>query len=502
ILRAERLRRTSENSFTLENASYSTCEFEDPHYRFDCTEIVVTDHEDHTTFTAYNNIPRIGEIPIGYLPILGGRDDFDARPLLSAAIGSSSRFGTETELLWGDDLVFNNEKWGQWRANSDHRSDRGHGLGAEIEYKTDDYEGTLGGYYQRDRKNEDDYNESPIDRHDRGQLKWEHRHRLGDGWRLDLTTWDFSDRDYQPEFRREDFLNERDPETYADLTWTGGTDQFRLSADMRTDAFRTDTEKLPSMSLSRIGAPMSTGSTLAGLLDDLTYSAEVSAGAFEREFDEDLGITSSRVLRQDATLRLEGVKGLGPFRLTPFALGGTTQHQGSGLPGEEDLSRGDLSVGVKASIEGRKDWADVDNETFDLDGLRHVVTVEASWIHRMTVSEPNTAYVPVDDLDDLQKLQAVSVRMRNRLQTKRGGLRVDWVDLEARGLWFPERLDPNAFAHGAREEGIAGSRYIDLPGERKYRAMPMRGAFGPYEADLRIRARENLFLLGEAEYDP
>jgi hypothetical protein len=83
----------------------------------------------------------------------------------------------------------------------------------------------------------------------------------------------------------------------------------------------------------------------------------------------------------------------------------------------------------------------------------------------------------------------------------RGGRRVDWIDLEIRGLWFPDGLPARASPLLFREEGIEEGRFADFVGEEKYRASAPPGERGPAEADLRVRLRENLYLLGEAEVD-
>jgi hypothetical protein len=79
---------------------------------------------------------------------------------------------------------------------------------------------------------------------------------------------------------------------------------------------------------------------------------------------------------------------------------------------------------------------------------------------------------------------------------------VDWVDLELRALWFPDGLEARKSPLLFREEGLDGSRGADFTGEAKYRAHAPSGDAGPWEGDLRVRLRENLYLLGEAEYEP
>ena len=502
VVRAERMRRVTEDTLLLEDVEYSTCDFAEPHYSFRCTTFEITEHEDYRTFTAWGNVLRAEGVPLFYLPVLAGRSDLSARPLRTASLTRSSRFGTTLELLWADDVNLRSGRWGEWRVRTDGRSRRGGGVGPEVEYDHGDYEGELRTYYQRDRATLDRFDDSPVPRDDRGRVRWEHRQRLAKDLRLDFSLWDFSDRNFQGEYLKDEALTERDPESYAYLRWRRGTDEASLSAKYRMDAFRTETTELPDASFRRIGAPAPRALVPEWLLDGLTWSLDARAGAYERRHDEATGIRTGEFLREDAAARVEGVRRAGPLSLAPFATAGVTVRQGTGDPGGGgDGTRGDLAAGLRATIEARRDFEEVRSGAFDLHGLRHVPSLELLWFDRMEVTEPPAGARAADRIDALDEVQVGAVRLRNRLQTLRGGTRVDWIDLEVRGLWFPGGLDPQASPLRFREEGLEEARYSDFPGEEKYRSAPPRGSRGPAEADLRVRLLENLYVIGEAEYD-
>ncbi len=502
-VRADRMRQVSERTFLLEDAAYTTCDFEDPHYRFRCTEFELSEFDDHTTFIAWNNVIDYAGVPFLFLPVLGGRSDLSARPLRSVNYTRSSRFGHEVELTWGDDIFSEGERWGEWRLRTDWRSRRGGAAGPELDYRTSDYEGSFAAYYARDKASTDQFDGSPVPRRDRGRVRWEHRQRLSDAWRLDLSLWDFSDRNFQREYLKREALRERDPENYVVLRFAEGTDLFSVTAARRLDRFTTHTETMPEVAARRIGAPVLRGRFPLGLLDDLTYTTDASGGVYERAYDEALGVSSRDQWRGDAVGRLEGVKGLGPVRISPFFTAGTTYHEGGDYPdGAEHRRRGDLALGVRAAVEARRDWGDVRSDLFDLRGMTHRVGLEALWYRRFAVSRSPAQYVPLDATETLDEIRATEVRLRQRWQTERGSERVDWIDLELRGLYFSGSRPTGASPLRFREEGLEGPRFADLVGEEKFRARPLRGPWGPYEGDLRVRLRENLFFLAEGEYDP
>jgi hypothetical protein len=503
IVRAEKMRRLSEDTLLLSHARYSTCDFADPHYSFRCTSFEITDHEDHQGFAAYNNVLDVQGVPVLYLPVLWGRSDMSARPLRSATYASSSRFGQEIDLLWAGDIFADRGLWGQWRLRTDWRSSRGPGVGPEVEYDYAGYHGDFRAYWQKDRARTDDFNDAPVPRDERGRVRWEHRQRLAEDWRLDLSLWDFSDRNFQREYFRDEFFQDKDPETYGVLRYRDGSDFATLSAKIRTDDFRTETTEVPELALRRIAAPAPSALVPDWLLDGLLYSADVRAGAYERQYDEALGIRGDRITREDAVSRLEGVKWAGPFSLAPFATAGATVTQGIESPGRgADDTRGDLAAGIRAEVEARRDFEGVESGLLDLHGLRHTVGIEALWYDRYAVTRDPAGPWATDRIDTLEEVRVGSLRFRNRLQTRRGGQRVDWIDLELRGLWFPDGLDPQAPLLRYKEEGLEEERFRDFVGEEKYRGLAPAGKWGPAEGDLRVRLRENLYLLGEGEYDP
>ncbi len=502
VVRAETMRRTALDTLELRDVEYTTCDFEDPHFSFRATSFEITEEGDEQGFAAWSNVLRVEGVPVFWIPYLSGSSTLSARPLRNATLRKSSRFGTEALLLWGDDILLDRGRWGEWRVHTDWRSARGFGVGPEVQYDYGRYEGELITQYQRDRAHEDQFDDSPVPREDRGRVRWEHRHRFSPELRMDVSLFDFSDRNFQREYLKKEALEDRDPETYAYLRWRRGGDMATVAVQRRLDDFRTETMALPDAALRRVGAPIPASLAPRWLLDSATWSVDGRAGAYERQFDEATGLAGDGVTRQDAVARVEGTRWAGPVSLSPFATAGGTAWQGIDRSGGADGSevRGDLAAGLRAEIEARRDFDGVASDLFDLRGLRHVAALEGLWFDRATVTEDPAGSRAVDRIDVLDEARVGSVRLRNRLQTMRGGRRVDWVDLEVRGLWFPDGLGPQTSPLGFKEEGLEEARHSDFVGEEKYRAAAPPGDAGPVEADLRVRLRENLYLIGGGEY--
>jgi hypothetical protein len=506
LVRAERMRRVATDTLLLQPAVYTTCDFAEPHYCFKATSFEITDQEDYRTFTAYGSVLHVEGVPVFYLPYISGSSELSSGLLRNATLRKSSRFGVEEHVLLGDDILTESGRWGEWRLNTDYKARRGPGIGPEVKYDTGDkssgYEGELKTYYQRDDARRDLFDDSPVPKADRGRVQWEHRQRLGEGLRLDLSVADFSDRNFQREYLKDEALNDRDPESYASLQWRRGTDEASVSMKYRVNDFRTETTELPDATFRRISEPVPAALVPSWLLDGATFSVDARGGAYERRYDEKTGIHGEGEIREDAVARLEGLRWVGPVSVAPFTTAGTTVWQGLDRPGgNTDRTRGDLATGLRMEIEARRDFEDVRNSTLDLHGLRHVASLEALAYDRWAVTRDPMGPQAVDRIDTLQEVQVGELRFRNRLQTIRGGERVDWLDLELRGFWFPNGLDPRKSPLRFKEEGLEEDRFSDFVGEEKYRASAPPGQRGPVEADFRARLRENLYFIGEGEYD-
>ena len=144
---------------------------------------------------------------------------------------------------------------------------------------------------------------------------------------------------------------------------------------------------------------------------------------------------------------------------------------------------------------------DVRNRTFDLKGLRHVASVDAQYFDRFEVSQDANTFQRNDQIDELAEQNIGSVRIRNRLQTKRDGEIVDWIDWESRFLYYFEDSGPSGFrAFGLREDFAQPLQNLDFPGEDKYRSTPRRG-LSMVQQRVRFALLSNLWLVGEGDYD-
>ena len=555
-VRAEVIRGITREKFRAENPSFTTCTYEKPHYRFTTDWIEVDFRQDYGAFeTAWWPTLRADTLvaedqPLLVLPKLGGTT-LSAGPLRKVGFSGSSRFGTTAELTWGGTFKrADGSRWGDWQVETDWRSHRGPGVGLSVEHESQPArpggrpnELELDAYWQRDTASEDDFSERAFDGRvngdtddDRGRAHLWYRHFLeeesavrlfGQGWRIDTSVAWWSDRGYLPEYEERLAYEEDQQSTHVHARNAWGNHGLSILSSYRIpataaplvrspfgflmDDYAPQTDYLPSVTWHLINEPI-IGFERTGLFP-VNLSVQANAANVRRSFDErgadflenTLDYEGDSVRRGDIEARVTTPFSLGPIRVNPF-FGATNQAQseqnglafaGTGEDEAEDRHSG--FAGIRVDIEAHRAWA-CRNDMLDLDGLRHVVSLDGQWLDRFKVSEDPYTFQHNDLIDELVEQNVGSIRLRNRIQTRRGGEVVDLLDYEARFLHYFEKSDATPMFLGVREDYPQPLQLLDFPGEEKYRAMTRDGsAFHQHRA--RLQVLRNLWLVGEADYD-
>jgi hypothetical protein len=551
-VRADIVRGTARNQYQAENAVFTTCLYDHPHYSFSTAVLELDFTEEYVQFmtgwgpTLSADTILSDETPVLVLPILGGRT-FKLRPIQDFKIGNSDRFGTATEVLWGGDLEDDDgNKWAEWRLHTDYRSSRGLGTGVDFEMQGEGEKGRrdeleIRAYYQRDTAREDDFSERAFDGDengstspDRGRLKAFFREHGGagsllpEGWRLDAGVSLYSDRGYLPEYYKQETMTEQQQETYASLTKLWGNEGLSALASMRPqdeavsltqqtrDLFITDyatqTEYLPSLTYHVVNETLLPESATG--FAPLGVSVQAGIANVKRDWDDEtadaleriVGWRAQHVTRGDLETRFHMPFSLGPVNFSPALSGsymavddanGFANNNVFGKDvGSEDRYSGAFSL--RAGTEVRRNF-DLDLPSLSLRGLRHVISLDGQYFDRFETSERPDTFQVNDMIDELNEVRTASVRIRNRLQTKRDGKVVDWLDYELRYLNFLDDFDATRSTLGYREDLAQPLQRLDFAGEDKYAGRKSGSAYHQHRA--RLALLPNVWLAGEGDYD-
>ena len=141
-----------------------------------------------------------------------------------------------------------------------------------------------------------------------------------------------------------------------------------------------------------------------------------------------------------------------------------------------DTTRTVVNAGVEASFKFSREWDGVQTREFGLDGLRHVIQpfTNFSWVSENGPSpesilqfdrfEPSTQLRPIDfpqftSIDSIDHWTVWRVGVRNRLQTRRDDLTVNWLDLET---YFDVNFD-NPYDRTSYSNFFNKLRFTPLP---------------------------------------
>ncbi len=551
-VRADIVRGIARDRYSAENATFTTCAYENPHYSFDTGTLELDFTQQYVGFeTGWWPGLRVDTVlgddtPVLVLPKLGGRT-FETRPLQNLSVGNSGRFGTTVEVLWGGELKDDaGSKWADWRLNTDYRRDRGAGVGLDLDIAGEGEKGRrdelhIRSYYQRDTKRRDKYSDAAFDgiedgssNPDRGRFRaWFRKHGsatslLPEGWRLDGELATYSDRGFLGEYEREETLTAKQQETFLQLRriWSDqgvsilastrvndeAVSLVRRPSDLFLTDYATQTEYLPSVTYHLVDRPLLSKETTG--FAPLGLSVQASLANVRRNWDErtekrlsnSIGWRGERVTRGDVETRLTLPFSLGPVHVSP-AVGGSYMgaDESNGYrpsrPGEDRDDFEDRRAGfwgVRIGTEVHRNF-DIENSLFSLRGLRHVASFDAQYFDRFSVSEDPGTFQTNDLIDELDEVRMASFRMRNRLQTHRGGEVVDWLDYEVRFLQLLDDFDASRSVLGYREDFAQPLQRLDFAGQDKYAGRESGAAYNQHRAKMQILP--NVWLAAEGDYD-
>ncbi|MBN2562414.1 MAG: LPS-assembly protein LptD [Phycisphaerae bacterium] len=463
-VRAEEVRQLSSAEYEARDAQITTSEFYTPHVAIGADKVYLKDRTPRNergeiigvqagTYEAYHTTLNLEGVPIAYWPFSRGDFSRDRMAFRSAKVGYNSDFGGSFETRWYLFNLLGLQQPDGYDATlkMDYFTDRGPGVGVDVDYEREDYFGLLRTYYIHDT-GEDDLGGGrggEPDTNDRGRALWRHRQYLPKDWELSLEAAYISDDNFLESYERNEWENAKDQETAIYLVKRQDNWQFSTLANWRINEFLTQTEHLPDVMFSLIGEPIG---------DIATLYHESRAGVVRRRPDDriflhghtradNLGETGS-VIRGDARDELQfPLPDLGPLKLTPYVTGRATGWDDSPASYRSGTVRSRSQSGGRGrffgayGIQGNTIFTKVDDsiesQLLDLHRMRHVMKAEVNAWNAHSNSAPERL-TPFDSgVEDIDDFGGVVMGLRQRFQTQRGGpgrwRTVDWItfDIEA-----------------------------------------------------------------------
>ncbi|MCG3138250.1 MAG: LPS-assembly protein LptD [Phycisphaerae bacterium] len=482
-VRAAEARQLSRTEFSAKKAKITTSEFYTPHFHIGAeqlyifTETAPSDVEGVSgsragAFSIAHATYNVEGWPIAYWPWSSGNFNEGESSFKGLRANYDGDFGASVETSWDAFGFFGLQKPEGFKDATlflDFYSERGIGVGENLEYEFDKSYGLFRGYFINDWGDEDSvgpFRDNTIYHPNRGRATWRHRQFLPDDWELTLEGSYISDENFLEEYFEQEFDEDKDQETYFKLKKQRDNWALQLVTQARLMDWLTQTDRLPEASFRLIAEPLGPLDFYsANRLGALRYQPDERRLFIEERNGINNDVKSGVVFRGDTRQEVTLPFLLGPLKLVPFTSGRAGWWDDAPYDNGHDRLMG--SGGVRGSMYLQRVYEEVQSQLLDLNGLRHLIKLDMiSWLAgSMRDSRDLFPFDP--GVEQVDGFSGVSFGLRQRWQTKRGPADnprvVDWLtlDLEA-GFFNNPQVDEftNGYASPTRPEESITSNYV------------------------------------------
>ncbi|HOY09255.1 MAG TPA: LPS assembly protein LptD [Candidatus Omnitrophota bacterium] len=410
----EKVSRIAENHLVLDRGFITTCDLDDPHFRFVARKIDIYPGD---KAVARNVRLQIGQVPIFYLPkytqdLTGRKPAFLVTP------------GYDKD--WGPFLL------GRWRyelspkvkgtVHVDYRQKKDVAWGVDTDYKTDRYgHGLIRTYYMNERDVKADYffdeRTEPTVERERYKVEWRHKWNVDQDTSAVLQYYRLSDAAFLKDYFQRENEAENNPSTYFLLSRNFPTGTLSFRTDARVNRFTSIVERLPEISYALPNREL--GNTGFYFKDTSTYSNLSLKPASPSE-------DALKTMRVDSENELSYPLKVSFIEVKPYAGLRQTYYSRTKDPADYNSVRGLFFTGSDLSTKFYKIYeAYIDQWGLDIKRLRHVVTPSVSYLYRHDPTLENEALDQFDSIDSQVRAHSLNFNLENKFQTKRQGKSVD-----------------------------------------------------------------------------
>jgi hypothetical protein len=359
---------------------------------------------DQKILTAYDAVPRVVDVPVGYFPYYRASADEPLGPFLSLGLGSDHILGVQIQTTWNMfELLGIKPPIGQrWTLELDYLSLRGPGFGTDYKYHinpTDpvtglqgtDYTGLTGAdglikYYGIPDHGTDvlggDRGPEPTQPNFRERFLWHHQQDITPDLYFQGQVAYLSDKNFYEQYYKGDFDTLPNQETFANLTYQKSN--WWLSGLIEPHVDRPwvpETAWLPKLDGALVGQTFP-------FFDRIVYDAKVGAGYAMMHPTETNPVSILPTDQKVDTGRLDFMQelsvpfALGPVQFAPYALLDLTGYTND-LDGNA-IGRVWGGGGTRASMALSHLYEGVSSDLFNIRDLYHKAVVSANYLYAQT----------------------------------------------------------------------------------------------------------------------
>jgi LPS-assembly protein len=390
----------------------------------------------------------LGDVPVFYFPYysrrLGDRvNHFNFLPGYRTLFGAYLKTGYQFYL--NDDL--------DGELHLDYRERRGVGVGPDFNFKLGPWgEGTFKYYYLHDQDPNADAPGADIPT-DRQRVYFSYLAQPSTNLSVRSMVRYQGDTNLVREFFESEYRENPQPSTFVEVNKFWDNFSLDVYVQPRVNDFLETVERLPDVRLT--GYRQQIGGT------PFYYDSESSVGYYRRLFaetnSEPTGIDYAGARADTYHQITMPYTMFGWLNLSPRVGGRFTYYSDASGPGDnwEEQYRGVFNTGAEVSFKASRLWPSVQNSLFQMDGLRHILEPSFNYVYVPRPSAvpselpqfdyvlPSLRLLPnefpdFNAIDSIDSQNVLRLGLRNKLQTKRDGQVVNFLNWDLYTDW---RLD-------------------------------------------------------------
>ncbi len=448
--KAKIVEKISDSEFVAKRGYFTTCSLDHPHYRFAVKKLNMFpgDKTQAKQATLY-----LGAVPVAYLP----RFNYSmTEPLMHVQVepGTRKDWGPYLLSAWRYNITDNVDG----RLLLDYRNKLGWAEGFYSNYRTPGVGKGEFKFYYTNEKPADQPKGAPTE-FQRYFMRWRHKWdidqrtnftaellKITDKRRKNDTSYS-SKRSFLQDYFFREYEKDSQPLSYALFHHAFDYSSIDIILQTRTNHWFNQIEKkpevnynLPSLQLGETPFYFENISQLGNYNKKKVATSDPSAATYSQDRD------NVTVTRFDTKNTFSLPTKIAFVQFKPFVSSRQTFYD-KGANDQTGIARTIFYSGADLST---KFYRVFDVKTnflgLDVNGLRHVITPTVGYLYTHVPTIPGTNIKQIDGVDSVNRGNTASLGLSNKLQTKRGGQSVDFVDfLITTNVVLDPKTGDNAF---------------------------------------------------------
>ncbi|MFH1281940.1 MAG: LPS assembly protein LptD [Candidatus Omnitrophota bacterium] len=458
--KAKKVEKVSDSEFVAKGGYFTTCSLDQPHYRFAVKKLNMFPQD---KMQAKQAMLYLGAVPVIYLP----RFNYSMKePIMHVQVepGTRKDWGPYVLSAWRYNITENVNG----RVFLDYRNKLGWAEGFNLNYRTPALgKGDFKFYFTLETP-PDQPVQAPVSDYYRYFTRWRHKwdidertnvtaefFKITDQRRKDDLTYPATRSFLQDYFFRE-YEKDSQPLSYALLHHAFNYSSLDILLQMRTNHWFDQIERkpeinynLPSLQLGESPFYFENISQFGNYNKKKVVTSDPLTSTYSQDRD------NVTVTRLDTKNTLSFPTKISFIQFRPFVSSRQTYYD-RGANGQSGITRTIFYSGADMSTKFFRVFNVKTNALgLDINGLRHIITPSIGYLYTHPPTIPISNIKQIDAVDAIYRGNTATLSLSNKLQTKRNGQSVDFVDfLITTNVALDPKTGDNAFLYPRAGESL------------------------------------------------